>query len=207
MARRVENLMAFDITNYVTAAERVAMFYEKFPNGSIQFEYMGVMDADPTKMWGVARAYRTPDDLLPGIGTASEFIIGKTPYTFGSELQNLETSCWSRSVASLNIGTSKGISSKEEVVASRQNQAPGPAKPREVKVVQEPPSDPIEADPWADVRPMDEGIEPSQDESLVPLCLHGEMNRRSGISKKTGKPYAGYFCDNEPQCDPKFDRS
>jgi hypothetical protein len=197
--------MAFDITNYVTAAERVAMFYEKYPNGTIQFEYMGVMDGDPTKMWGVARAYRTPEDTLPGIGTASEFIIGKTPYTFGSELQNLETSCWSRAVASLNIGTSKGISSKEEVVASRQNQAPGPAKPKEA--MQEPPSDNMEADPWLPVRSMDEGIGTDEDETLVPMCLHGFMNRRSGISKKTGKPYAGYFCDNEPQCEPRFDRS
>ena len=92
-------------------------------------------------------------------------------------------------------------------MGSRERQAPGPAKPREVKVVQEPPSDPEESeqaiehilDPWdvAYVQPDPE----------VPLCLHGEMNRRSGISKKTGKPYAGYFCDNEPQCDPKFDRS
>jgi len=197
--------MAFDITNYVTAAERVAMFYEKFPEGSIQFEYMGVMDGDPTKMWGVARAYRTTDDPLPGIGTASEFIIGKTPYTFGSELQNLETSCWSRAVASLNIGTSKGISSKEEVVASRQNQAPGPAKPREV--VQQPPSDTMEADPWLSVPAMDESVNDYQDEPDVPTCLHGPMVRKSGISKKTGKPYAGYFCQDEPQCDPKFDRS
>ncbi len=200
--------MAFDISNYVTAAERVAMFYEKFPNGSIQFEYMGVMDGDPTKMWGVARAYRSPEDTLPGVGTASEFIIGKTPYTFGSEMQNLETSCWSRAVASLNIGTSKGISSKEEVATSRQNQAPGPAKPKEV--VQEPPSDggiPSEAqelrepilDPW-DLEYVEQAPE-------IPNCLHGPMVRRSGISKKNGKPYAGYFCDNEPQCDPKFDRS
>ena len=29
--------MAFDISNYVTVAERVAMFYEKYPEGSIQF--------------------------------------------------------------------------------------------------------------------------------------------------------------------------
>jgi hypothetical protein len=202
--------MAFDISNYVTAAERVAMFYEKYPDGSIQFEYMGVMDGDPTKMWGVARAYRSPEDSLPGVGTASEFIIGKTPYTFGSEMQNLETSCWSRAVASLNIGTSKGISSKEEVATSRQNQAPGPAKPKEVAPVVEPPSD------WGIPSEAEELREPVLDpwdldfvtpEPKVPDCLHGPMNRRSGISKKTGKPYAGYFCDNEPQCDAKFDRS
>jgi hypothetical protein len=199
--------MAFDISNYTTVAEKVAEFYSKYPEGSIQFEFMGVMPGDPEKIWGIARAYRTPDDLLPGVGTASEFIKGKSPYTAGSEIQNLETSCWGRACSSLNVGNSKGLSSKEEIIGSRERQAPGPAKPREVAVVQEPPSDPEESeqaiehilDPWdvAYVQPDPE----------VPLCLHGEMNRRSGISKKTGKPYAGYFCDNEPQCDPKFDRS
>ena len=89
-------------------------------------------------------------------------------------------------------------------MGSRERQAPGPAKPREV--VQQPPSDTMEADPWLSIPAMDEGIS-DYDEPEVPVCLHGPMNRRSGISKKTGKPYAGYFCDNEPQCDPKFDRS
>lgn len=196
--------MAFDISNYVTVAERVAMFYEKYPEGSIQFEFMGVMDGDPLKMWGVARAYRTPEDPLPGIGTASELINGKSPYTNGSELQNLETACWGRACASLNIGTSKGLSTKEEIMGSRERQAPGPVKPKEV--VQEPPSEAVESDPWLSVPAMDESIN-YEFTDYVPNCLHGPMNRRSGISKKTGKPYAGYFCDGEPQCDPKFDRS
>lgn len=199
--------MAFDISNYVTVQERVAEFYTRYPEGSIQFEFMGVMDGDPMKMWGVAKAYRTPDDLLPGVGTASEFIVGKSPYTNGSELQNLETACWGRACASLNIGTSKGLSSKEEIIGSRERQAPGPAKPREVTVVQEPPSYPTEADPFLSEPALDESLEPYDDEPLVPLCLHGPMVRKSGISKKTGKPYAGYFCQDEPQCDPKFDRS
>jgi hypothetical protein len=200
--------MAFDISLYTTVQERVAEFYTKFPEGSIQFEFMGIMPGDPTKIWGVARAYRSPDDLLPGVGTASEFIEGKSPYTRGSEIQNLETSCWGRACASLNIGTSKGMSSKEEIIGSRERQAPGPAKPREAVVVQEPPRDSdIPADEEESQRehildPWDLNYQPE-----IPECLHGPMSRRSGISKKTGKPYAGYFCDNEPQCDPKFDRS
>jgi hypothetical protein len=196
--------MAFDIGSYTTVQERVAEFYSRFPDGSIQFEFMGIMPGDPSKIWGIARAYRSADDLLPGVGTASEFIEGKSPYTRGSEIQNLETSCWGRACASLNIGTSKGLSSKEEIIGSRERQAPGPAKPKQV--VQDPPSQ--ETDPWLPAEPaLDEGIGTDEDETLVPMCLHGAMNRRSGISKKTGKPYAGYFCDNEPQCDPKFDRS
>jgi hypothetical protein len=66
----------------------------------------------------------------------------------------------------------------------------------------------MEADPWFSIPAMDEGVEHEEYTLIdVPACLHGPMVRRSGISKKTGKPYAGYFCDNEPQCDPKFDRS
>ena len=202
--------MVFDISSYTTVQERVQEFYTRFPEGSIQFEFMGIMPGDPSKIWGVARAYRSPDDLLPGVGTASEFIEGKSPYTRGSEIQNLETSCWGRACASLNIGTSKGLSSKEEIIGSRERQAPGPAKPKEtLGVVATPPSN-------ADIPPDPE--EQSQREHIldpwdlnyvpeIPECLHGPMSRRSGISKKTGKPYAGYFCDNEPQCDPKFDRS
>jgi len=33
------------------------------------------------------------------------------------------------------------------------------------------------------------------------------VNQKLKENKKTGKPYAGYFCQDEPQCDPKFDRS
>jgi len=198
--------MAFDIQNYTTVQERVAEFYTRYPEGSIQFEYMGIMDGDPTKMWGVASAYRTAADIRPGVGTASEFIEGKSPYTRGSELQNLETSAWGRALASLGIGTSKGLSSKEEIIGSRERQAPGPAKPKEV--VQEPPSYAMEADPWASIPARAEGVNNYEDvQPQVPECLHGPMIRRSGIGKKTGKPYAGYFCDGEPQCDPKFDRS
>lgn len=200
--------MAFDIQNYTTVQERVQEFYARYPEGSIQFEFMGVMDGDPTKMWGVASAYRNPNDTRPGVGTASEFIEGKSPYTRGSELQNLETSAWGRALASLGIGTSKGLSSKEEIIGSRERQAPGPVKPKPVEVQAiEPPSYPTEADPFLSDPALDEGLDYYSDEPEVPLCLHGPMTRRSGISKKTGKPYAGYFCNDEPQCDPKFDRS
>jgi len=203
--------MAFDIQNYTTVQERVTEFYSRYPEGSIQFEFMGVMDGDITKMWGVASAYRTADDTRPGVGTASEFIDGKSPYTKGSELQNLETSAWGRALASLGIETSKGLSSKEEIIGSRERQAPGPAKP--VQAVEpllkvEKPSIwgiHLEADTEPLPDPWNENyVEPAPE---VPICLHGPMTRRSGVSKKTGKPYAGYFCDSEPQCDPKFDRS
>jgi hypothetical protein len=64
---------------------------------------------------GRAYAYRTPDDGRPGIGTAWEPVPGRTPYTRGSEVQNLETSAWGRAIAALGVATKAGIATAQEV--------------------------------------------------------------------------------------------
>ena len=183
--------MSFDLEGYTTVQERLAEFYLKFPEGSIQFEYMGVLDGAPQMMWGIARAYRTPDDVRPGVGTAAELIEGKTPYTKGSEMQNLETSAWGRCIAALGLGLSKGIASKQEVQSAKDRQAPGP------KIAK-----PIEADPWA--------LESEPSMSNVPVCGHGKpMIRKTGL-KKNGDPYGGWVCapqNGADKCEPLWDRS
>jgi len=182
--------MSFDLEGYTTVQERLAEFYLNYPDGSIQFEYMGVLDGSPQMMWGIARAYRTPDDTRPGVGTAAELIEGKTPYTRGSELQNLETSAWGRACASLNIGLSKGIASKQEVQAAKERQAPGP------KI-----TPPIVDDPWA--------LEAQPSNPISPECQHGQMRRKTGL-KKNGDPYGGWVCGlggNGDKCDAIWDRS
>jgi hypothetical protein len=181
-------LMAgFDLEAYTTVQERIKEFYAKYPDGSLQFEFKGILDGSPLMMWGIAYAYRTPNDERPGIGTAAELIEGKTPYTRGSELQNLETSAWGRCLAALGLGLSKGIASKQEVQAAKDRQAPGPAKPKEV-------------DPWALVD------EPNLDR---PVCAHGHMERKTGF-KKDGTPFAGWVCADKGasvRCDAIWDRS
>jgi len=182
--------MSFDLEGYTTVQERLAEFYATYPEGSIQFEYMGVLDGSPLMMWGIARAYRTPDDTRPGVGTAAELIEGKTPYTRGSELQNLETSAWGRACASLNIGLSKGIASKQEVQAAKERQAPGP------KIAK-----PMSDDPWA--------LEGQPTDLIAPECQHGQMTRKTGL-KKNGDPYGGWVCGaggNGEKCDAIWDRS
>jgi hypothetical protein len=67
---------------------------------------------------GRAYAYRTPDDPRPGIGTAWEPVPGRTPYTRGSEVQNLETSSWGRATAALGIATKAGIATAQEVAGA-----------------------------------------------------------------------------------------
>ena len=124
----------FSLDDYVDVAERIREFNAKFPDGSLQgegeFIYQdnaallpGGKEPIPTRtVVGYiyhARAYRSPDDPRPGMGTAYEPIPGKTPYTRDSEVQNAETAAWGRAIVALGFETKK-IASKQEV-QNRQN--------------------------------------------------------------------------------------
>ena len=178
--------MSYDISDYVDVKTRIEMLYAKFENASIQFEFKGVMDGNPEFIWGVAYVYRHPEDLRPATGTCSELAQGKTAFTRGSELANLETSAIGRAIGALGIGLGKSMASKQEVNS---------AKARQVE-----PTAATEVDPWAI---------PGEDYPTVPTCLHGSMRRKTGL-KKDGKPYGGYVCTvggTDESCQAKWDRS
>jgi len=113
--------------DYIDVATRIVEFREKWPEGSLQqvsLEFVNVAGKD----WVVftAAAYRTPEDVRPGIGTAWEPIPGATNFTRNSEVQNAETAAWGRAmVAALAVDTKKGIASQEEVRnRSAENETP-----------------------------------------------------------------------------------
>lgn len=107
--------------DYVDVPARIAEFRSKHPEGSLQpwdpsHPFTVQTIGDRVYIVVVAAAYRSPDDLRPGIGMAYEQWPGKTPYTRDSELQNAETSAWGRAiVAALAADTKKGVASAEEV--------------------------------------------------------------------------------------------
>lgn len=113
--------------DYIDVATRIVEFRDKFPEGSLQqvsLEFVNVNGKD----WVVytAAAYRYPDDIRPGVGTAWEPIPGPTQFTRDSEVQNAETAAWGRAmVAALAVDTKKGIASSEEV-RNRQAKSPDP---------------------------------------------------------------------------------
>ncbi len=125
--------MAFQLDDYVTVAERIEQFRNKYPEGSLQCEWQMVFIPTAVKQpdgtWGTldrpiivakAFAYRTPDDPRPGIGHAQECLPGKTPYTKDSELMNAETSAWGRAIiAVLAADTKRGVASRDEVQSRR----------------------------------------------------------------------------------------
>lgn len=139
--------MTFNMNDYVDVKERIKLFIEAYPEGSIQFEFKGILESNPDMIWGVAYAYRSADDTRPGVGTAAELAIGKTTFTRGSELMNLETSAWGRAIAALGIGLGKSVATVQEVTAAkaRQGQSDDPwQEKRPIPVAAptpEPPSD------------------------------------------------------------------
>jgi hypothetical protein len=180
--------MSYDISDYVDVKTRIELLYKKFPEASIQFEYKGLMEGNPDFIWGIAYVYRTPDDPRPATGTCSELAQGKTAFTRGSELANLETSAIGRAIGCLGIGLGKSMATKQEVNAAQARQVTPTAAPKEV-------------DPWALV---DEPAALS-----VPQCVHGDMRRKTGL-KKDGTPYAGYVCTVGgvgEECKARWDRS
>jgi hypothetical protein len=118
--------MSFDLTGYVDVAERIRMFKEKYPNGSLQpldhskpFDVMAV--GERMFVVYVAAAYRTPDDQRPGVGMAWEPYPGKSTFTRDSELMNAETSAWGRAIIAALAAETQKIASADEV---RNRQAP-----------------------------------------------------------------------------------
>jgi hypothetical protein len=118
----------FDLGDYVEVKDRIAIFYELYPQGRlVTGKVYTEMGPDGTPRVVVkAKAYRTPDDPLPGKGTSWMALPGTTSYTRGSEVENTETSAWGRAIASLGILVDKSIASAQEV----QNKQDDGAKPR-----------------------------------------------------------------------------
>jgi hypothetical protein len=110
--------------DYIDVAERIRLFKEQYPEGSLQGEMEEpVTIGDTTFIVYCAAAYRTPDDGRPGIGWAWEPVPGPTPFTKDSELMNAETSAWGRAIVALGLPTKK-IASSEEVRNRQESQAP-----------------------------------------------------------------------------------
>jgi hypothetical protein len=119
--------VSFDLSEYVDVAERIRIFKEKFPEGSLQSELTLTNGASPGWLCK-AYAFRSGTDERPGIGHAFEPIPGKTPYTRDSEAMNAETSAWGRAIVALGFETKK-IASAEEVRARESGVGVDPPSP------------------------------------------------------------------------------
>jgi len=116
--------MTYNLDGYVDVPTRMAAFYARFPEGSLQMDPPVFTEVlGKAFVWAQARAYRHPEDPRPGIGTAWEQIPGQTPYTRGSELMVLETSAWGRCIAAV-MPVGDKIATADEVKAAESRRTP-----------------------------------------------------------------------------------
>ena len=108
--------MSYNLDGYIDVASRIKLFMARYPDGSLQMDPPEFIEVEGKKwVMGRAYAYRTPDDPRPGIGIAWEIVPGTTPFTRGSELMNLQTSCNGRAISSLGIGIEASIATLDEI--------------------------------------------------------------------------------------------
>lgn len=124
--------MSFDLDGYVDVAERIRIFREKHPAGSLQpldhsrpF-WVETIDGKSFICYAAA-AYRTSEDRCPGIGLAWEPFPGPTTFTKDSELMNAETSAWGRAIVACLVADTQRIASAQEVRNRRADSANAPA--------------------------------------------------------------------------------
>ena len=101
--------------DYIEVKDRIQMFLDQYPEGSLQGSWEQVEIAGEHMIVYTARAFRSMTDERPGVGTASEPFPGKTNFTRGSELANAETSAWGRAIVALGIAAHKGVASAQDV--------------------------------------------------------------------------------------------
>lgn len=104
------------LKNYIEVKDRLPVFFAKYPEGSLTGSYELVQLNGNTAVIYTAKAYRTPDDPCPAVGTAYEAIPGATKFTRGSEIQNAETAAWGRAmIATGAVDAQHGIASADEI--------------------------------------------------------------------------------------------
>jgi hypothetical protein len=108
--------MAFSMDDYVDVADRLRQFKNVYPPGSLQQVSLQFIDF-AGKSWVVytAAAYRTPDDLTPGHGTAWEPVPGTSNFKRDSEVMNAETSAWGRAIVAVLAAETKRIATRNEI--------------------------------------------------------------------------------------------
>jgi hypothetical protein len=110
-----------NLDGYVPVVDRLAAALEAHPDLRVVEAGHTVEDlgGDMVLVCRVA-VYRSADDTLPAIGTASEQVPGRTPYTKGSELMVGYTSALGRALGYMGFGIDKAIASADEVHAAEQ---------------------------------------------------------------------------------------
>jgi hypothetical protein len=123
-----------DLGNYVDVPTRLRLALERYPELRVQEQPCQLLDwPNGQVLLCTIQVWRTPDDPLPVIASATEYYPGRTSFTKGSETMNGFTSALGRALGYLGLGIQHSIASANEVQAAQQRQQtdpePQPPKP------------------------------------------------------------------------------
>ncbi|NBV77922.1 hypothetical protein EBR66_07185 [bacterium] len=103
------------LDGYEPVADRVGKFYRRYPEGSIRTKSWEVVEVGGQSFIVVeSLVYRSPEDRLPGTGTAWCQFPARNGMLRGAELMRAETASWGRALASIGLG-GKQIATSDEV--------------------------------------------------------------------------------------------
>jgi hypothetical protein len=103
---------SFDPDEYAPVAERIALFFERFPNGRILTRLMSHTD---TEIVFKALVFRSADDARPASSGWAAERIGDGEINSVACLENTETSAVGRALANLGLTASRLRPSREEM--------------------------------------------------------------------------------------------
>jgi len=185
----------FDLENYETVDERIHKFWEMYPNGSITTDLFSEARPDGRLEWICkATIKREANDSIVVTGWATEYE-GANKFAPTNAPELAETSAIGRAIANLGFSKVGKRPSREEMATARSKED----APKKVQ----------EDDPWAKgMELLGDALAAAPIENQTSYsCSHGVMVFKTGISKKTNKPWAGYFCpDNVQICDTKWQK-
>lgn len=184
----------FNIEDYETVQERINNFRKMYPHGSLLTdEHNWEEDSKGRIIWTVKVSVRFEADGHPvASGIASE-IEGANKFAPNNAAELCETSARGRALLAAGFGQQ---ASRDEVASARSKEAAPKPVPEE--------------DPWTkgmEILGDALAAQPIPPSDTKYNCTHGTMVYKTGISKKTNKPWAGYFCpDNVQLCDTKWQK-
>jgi hypothetical protein len=188
----------FDLTNYMTAEERIELFAADCPD----FRYATTHEFVTTKngdVWVVIKAslWRTEADAQPWVtGLAAENM--STPFA----IEKAETSAYARCIT--NSGNPKFSTTKAGVKAPRANREEMEKVTVRIDTDLSQDWDSFVKDNPEATTTLAQGVELVTKElnaKEIPQCPHGSMVRKEGISAKTNRPYRGWTCPNKDRND------
>jgi len=204
--------VAFNLDDYEPVEARLEKWHGVYPDGRIETE---ILEHSDTRFIVVCKLFKTEADSKPcASGVASETITDRG-VNATSALENCETSAIGRALANAGFAAKNKRPSRSEMDKVNRAEykskysAPGSksaAMEMALHIVEQKSKDNAN-EPAPVVWSVGESI--AQIGEVVDVsftCRHGDMVKKEGVAKATGKPYAGYVCSapKPDQCDAKW---